>query len=677
MLDVISNVLKESFLEPNMQELNNGWDSAVYPNIGSDSEKQVRSMLDLFDLEKQARTTFNLYDEEIIFYVCRTCAYLPFCCFQGTVITDVAIYVLPDNGKPDEIVKIDWIQFIFAEYDNDSGLISFYANRDNENGQQEKKKIESIHVSSLVKGERYGHCTRIAKIFTRVAETLKQIENEMLEKFSEYENTNPEEALRSLLYFREQVKVLSGGWYADDKITRLLVNKGDYLQALNILDEDLTIHENDTDAVAWLRFTKGAVYYEKGDYKKARVESLESLRNIEDNSKLEELSSDLLNETDNKYLSIFLERPYQERKLLMPVKQYSTLFTEEISVLRIDNLSNIVFPNGHPRANKLYVAHPCLSNTYIPFENYELTLLEEKLREYCHFAQSLGATEITIDWVNNYSGDGCRQNRQNFSGHAAYGPIEGGGSYSKKTTSKFMESISNSIGLHQAYSPNKAPFLPDNLVWYKNEPTWQRLYTQRMQGGLIEHEEKIETKKMKIVENSELKKISAEMEFLWASANMEMDTAIKESFKEHEDATLSIHIKFAPLENLGQQPSTLPQTTIVSSQKSSYSLTTEEQEYIEELKECLADNGTISSSERRLLEKLRVKSGITEARAAELERSIAQPMLTEDEEDYLAEYKECLADGGTISSSERRLLEKIRIKSGISQERAAEIEKLI
>lgn len=100
-----------------------------------------------------------------------------------------------------------------------------------------------------------------------------------------------------------------------------------------------------------------------------------------------------------------------------------------------------------------------------------------------------------------------------------------------------------------------------------------------------------------------------------------------------------------------------------------------EQEYIETLKEIIAEDGEITDRERRLLEKLRTKLGISESRAKELESALSNPSLTAEEQEYLDEYKSIAADG-EITDKERKLLDKIRKMSGISEERAIEIEKM-
>ena len=101
-----------------------------------------------------------------------------------------------------------------------------------------------------------------------------------------------------------------------------------------------------------------------------------------------------------------------------------------------------------------------------------------------------------------------------------------------------------------------------------------------------------------------------------------------------------------------------------------------EQEFLDELKACIEDDGEISPKERRLLERFRVKLGISAERAKELEESLVASQLTDDEKEYLEEYKACIEEDGEISPKERRLLNRIRESLGISEERANEIEKL-
>lgn len=96
-----------------------------------------------------------------------------------------------------------------------------------------------------------------------------------------------------------------------------------------------------------------------------------------------------------------------------------------------------------------------------------------------------------------------------------------------------------------------------------------------------------------------------------------------------------------------------------------------EEKYLAEVRELLGD-GVISPRERRLLEKIRIQLGISEARAAELENSVSSSGLTEGEQEFLCEYKEIISEG-EISARDQRFLYKLQMTNGISDQRAKEI----
>ena len=119
----------------------------------------------------------------------------------------------------------------------------------------------------------------------------------------------------------------------------------------------------------------------------------------------------------------------------------------------------------------------------------------------------------------------------------------------------------------------------------------------------------------------------------------------------------------------------LPIQNLTTSSKA-MSVADGEAEYLEELKACYED-GVITDKERRLLDRLRKSLGISEARAAELE-AMCQPLsLTAEEQEYADEVKVCLEDDGEITAKERRLLDRLAKSLGISPDRATEIEQMI
>lgn len=101
-------------------------------------------------------------------------------------------------------------------------------------------------------------------------------------------------------------------------------------------------------------------------------------------------------------------------------------------------------------------------------------------------------------------------------------------------------------------------------------------------------------------------------------------------------------------------------------------LSRDESEYANEL-EALLEEGDISSRERRLLEKMRIKLGISEQRAMEIEQHFTSPSLTEDEIEYLDEYRKVISEG-EISPRDQRFLDKLKKVNNISEARAKELE---
>lgn len=359
----------------------------------------------------------------------------------------------------------------------------------------------------------------------------------------------------------------------------------------------------------------------------------------------------------------FCDIPYKDRKLFCVVKDYPSTETEHIYVAPKNNLPDIDFGLGGAVTNQLYVGHPYVPNIYLPFEDYQQELVEDKLRELCEVAQCLGATKITIEAINSNTTETVKNTERNISGGFEYQGVGVSGGQKKDSSTRLLEAISKSINIHQAFTPIRAPFIPDNLIYYPSEASWKRLYNQRMLGQIV-HEIRVETKKNQVVGNTELNEIKGEFKALVVSANGSWSKKTEESFSQQENAILSIKIEFAPLSSFSETNTTIEKKV----------LTPSEQDYLDEVKFTLED-GAIGPRERKSLERNRVRLGISEARAAEIEASVSAPKLTDEEKEYLEEVKAVLEDG-EIGPRERKTLERARTRLGISEERANEIERI-
>lgn len=160
---------------------------------------------------------------------------------------------------------------------------------------------------------------------------------------------------------------------------------------------------------------------------------------------------------------------------------------------------------------------------------------------------------------------------------------------------------------------------------------------------------------------------------------LEVEDVMRRACNLEEDKEISANIEAAAEERIATAKQYL-EGKLQKQTKTTSSKTTAvadgEAEYLEELKVCYED-GVITDKERRLLDRLRKSLGISETRAAELEAMCNPNVLTAEEQEYADEVKACLEDDGVITAKERRLLERLAKSLGISSERAAEIERIM
>lgn len=656
----------------------NGDDCLVYPNIGESVLSDVRLH---FSIDRN-ETIILVRDTS--FWNSRD---------QGLVITDQGLYCIPDNENVKSFFYVDWGEVEKVEYQE--SVLYFITN----DGEQSYYNI--TYFAKNVSNSSYLGL-ELAKIFTQMASCVSPKEDPVdkfvFESRQLAEKGNVNEAVTRLNNVLDNVDD-SVKLYIYYNIADILYQNRDYRKAIENCNLGLDICEPESYGATMFKSIRFSAMEKLSDFTTARKDCLDVMRYASDQKwngeSCKQIATNKFNTFEKEYSSQFLLSPYNERKVLMPVKEYVDLKQNRVSVIRMDNLPAIKFPMGHPIANQLYVGHPLIPSKYIPFDNYQLELVEDKVREFCMLAQSLGATEISIECLNASASNESGRNKQDVSGEAGNKMFKGKGEYHQDRSSQLMAELSHSISLHQTFTPFNKPSIPEDMVWYEDEPSWQRLASQRMNGGLLSHEERIETRKSQMVEGRELTELKAEVNSLYVDMKMSISEEEEAKFTQQENAVLAIKVKFAPLSQLTGEPRNLNNhgntvsgvaevvggfakmmsSNIAHTIKTVSSLTSSENEYLTELKDILTD-GEISARERRLLEKIRVQLGISEDRAAELENSLTTPCLTPEEQEYFDEYKEIIAEG-VVSDRDKRFLEKLKTANGISDERAKEIEDMV
>ncbi|MBF56201.1 hypothetical protein KF947_15105 [Halomonas sp. FeN2] len=130
------------------------------------------------------------------------------------------------------------------------------------------------------------------------------------------------------------------------------------------------------------------------------------------------------------------------------------------------------FPPGHPREQTLYVAHPALPSVYYTTAAFHRMAFEHKFSEAILLLMSLGASKITVEHVRGWS----REFSSKISAPLPEADIAASASGSVKSGRSL---------LFEATLNNKhKPSIPNDLVWFSHEPTWQAVSKGRMQFGL-------------------------------------------------------------------------------------------------------------------------------------------------------------------------------------------------
>ena len=333
---------------------------------------------------------------------------------------------------------------------------------------------------------------------------------------------------------------------------------------------------------------------------------------------------------------------------------------------------DITFPNGHPRCNELYIAHPFKTNYYIPFIDSEYTLFIEKIEEFSYIMECLGATEINYTTIHGKSVKEISEYKRNIQANVDYKIQNINANYSTSTNKDSSSSSNYEFESSKKLNPSMKPFLPDNLLWYPKEERWQNIVNQRLKGNLLELRQKISTSETKCISQNETSDIKLSYNNLMLKASVNYQEAEDKTFDSKEDTEWEIKVIFKPI---GEQNESNIMQSSCSKENSNLCenlIDNQEIAYKKEILFCLEDDGIIDEQERKFLERKRIKLSISKERAKEIEEQ-CKPNMTENEKEYVEAIKEGI-DNGSISDSARRLLERERKSLGISEERAKELE---
>lgn len=124
-------------------------------------------------------------------------------------------------------------------------------------------------------------------------------------------------------------------------------------------------------------------------------------------------------------------------------------------------------PPGHPLVGHVYVGHPLIPARYVPAAVFHRFLLEEKVNELVRLLAALGATRVR---VLHRTG---RELTGGLEGNVAAGDSVGGKVSAKNETK-------SQLMFEEEFRPEGDAKIPDDLVWYGHEASWQALAQRRL-----------------------------------------------------------------------------------------------------------------------------------------------------------------------------------------------------
>lgn len=600
---------------------------------------------------------------------------------QGLVMTDMGIHVVPDNDDDSQSFVLEWQAIEAVTYKETKFYFTMH------NGSE-----PYIDWRNFFKGDFPGkkYCENLANVLTAMAKIVEVVPD----AWELFNSGRIDEALSScdsLIASGNTSEQINGHFTkgrilfeienakndADAMDESKLAESQKELETAYKMDED-----NNEKAIIqyWLAPVKVCLgditarnsfilgmESEDNDMKDDAFDCLQRLENF-----------DSFKELWNNYVT---EEPYKKRKFIMPVKdkEIAGCVADGINVFRMSNIpSCIKFPMGHPIANQLYIGHPYNPQLYVPYEESEDLFFVDKVHELCYLLECLGAEEISITSVkgksveemNSLSGSAAGSaNVKLFSGEGTVQQANSTEQQSKDVTHRTMKMI---------FAPTCKPYIPEGLIWYEEQPQWKRLVQSRINGNMLEYNEFVSSSSTKFVSSSEKRDVSASARYIWMKVHTDVDTAMSSQLRDTEDTQWKVEVRFRSTDLLSDAPVQTKEADITQeppSQKETTILTQNESKYLEEVKFCLEDSEGIDGSARKFLDRLRKRYNISSERAAVIEE-MAAPKLTDDEKEYLDSVKEVLADG-EMSPRDRKLLNRLRDSLGISEERAAELEKSV
>ena len=591
--------------------------------------------------------------EEII----KAFAQYPFFFSVSLLFTNYAIYIKDIQNKTEDIIR--WWEITKVSYENEHFM--FF--------NSEGKNFKNINVRTFFPKE-ISISTGV--YFSEGLTSVASIAPNPLQLAQENKYSEATEAINYYITIDSSIELyVIRAFICYDRAIKSNDNENLLQEALTEIE--ITIDYCKDHEECWkLHKYKGHLLELMGKINDSRNAYMKSLAEAPEEQKyelqnritrLEKANTDLW---DNYILRV----PYKERKYIMLVED-SKIKNCAVSGITIFNSSNVPncinFYDNMPLNNELYVGHPYIPSVYIPYNQAEDILFQDKIQEFCYILQQLGAEEVTITSLKGQKINETNNKKEELELAANAGRFGNATLNIDSSTSNLMDRTSHEqYDVKYVYDPIDMPKMPSETIWYQNQSKWQHLVQSRINGNTLEWTECISSKLKSFTSSSEKEDIKAKLKVLMANIEGRSYEEEEKQLKEETETIWRVSVKFRSKKLL--QEKSQSRNTISST------LTEKEKEFLNEVRFCIEDDDIIDNFEQIFLNKTREKLGLTEERAKELQESILKPQFTENEKEYINALSKLMIDG-QIPESAQHIVERFRNRYEIDEQRANEIEK--
>lgn len=181
--------------------------------------------------------------------------------------------------------------------------------------------------------------------------------------------------------------------------------------------------------------------------------------------------------------TIALDALFSESNRISGVMIMNAADIEEYNA-NVESEHRLAFQPGHPQNGCTYIQHPFTKNVYFEVNSFHDSMRERKQNELLRILESLGAYSAHVEVCHGNEIRETSAQELHAGANVNVGMTGGKMSIDTASAQKTTLATSQSATKDWSFNPPDKPSLPDNLVFYPTEETWQQLAQSVLRGGL-------------------------------------------------------------------------------------------------------------------------------------------------------------------------------------------------